>query len=47
MYKSKLDDKRESIIELLDKGISKASIAKMLDLNYQTLNSYIKTRELV
>lgn len=45
-YKSKLDDKRESIIELLDKGISKASIAKMLDLNYQTLNSYIKTRAL-
>ena len=45
-YKSKLDDKRESIVELLDKGISKASIAKMLDLNYQTLNSYIKTRKL-
>ena len=45
-YKSKLDDKRESIIELLKKDISKASIAKMLDLNYQTLNSYIKTREL-
>ena len=45
-YKSKLDDKREHIIELLDKNISKASIAKMLDVNYQTLNSYIKTREL-
>jgi len=46
-YKSKLDEKRESIVELLEKGISKSSIAKMLDLNYQTLNSYIKTRELV
>jgi len=46
MYKSKLDAKHESIVELLEKGISKASIAKMLDLNYQTLNSYVKTREL-
>ncbi len=47
MYKSKLDDKREYIIELLEKRISKASIAKMLGVNYQTLVSYIKTRELL
>lgn len=46
LYKSKLDDKREHIVELLDKGISKSSISKMLDVNYQTLNSYIKTRNL-
>jgi DNA invertase Pin-like site-specific DNA recombinase len=46
LYKSKLDDKRESITELLQKGLSKSSIAKILDVNYQTLNSYIKTREL-
>ena len=45
-YKSKLDDKREHIVELLEKGISKSSIAKMLNVNYQTLCSYIKTREL-
>ena len=45
LYKSKLDDKRDHIVELLSKGISKASIAKMLDVNYQTLNSYIKTRK--
>ena len=45
-YKSKLDDKREHIVELLEKDISKASIAKMLDIKYQTLCSYIKTREL-
>ena len=45
-YKSKLDDKRESIVELLEKGLSKMSIAKILDVNYQTLNSYIKTRGL-
>jgi len=46
-YASKLDDKKEHIIELLEKDISKSSIAKMLDVNYQTLVSYIKTRELV
>ena len=47
LYKSKLDDKRESIVELLNKGISKMSISKILDVNYQTLCSYVKTRELV
>ena len=46
-YKSKLDDKKEHIIELIQKGISKSSIAKMLDINYQTLCSYIKTRKLL
>lgn len=47
LYKSNLDDKKDYIIELLDKGISKTSISKMLDVNYQTLCSYIKTRNLV
>ena len=46
LYKSKLDDKREHILQLLEKGINKSSIAKMLDVKYQTLVSYIKTREL-
>jgi len=45
-YKSKLDDKKEHIVELLEKDISKSAIAKMLDINYQTLCSYIKTRDL-
>ncbi len=45
-YASKLDEKREDIVLLLEKSISKSSIAKMLDINYQTLCSYIKTREL-
>lgn len=45
-YSSKLDDKKEHIVELLQKGISKSSISKMLDVNYQTLCSYIKTRNL-
>ena len=46
LYKSQLDDKKEHIVELLEKDISKSSIAKMLDVNYQTLCSYIKTRAL-
>ena len=46
LYASKLDEKREHIIELLEKDISKSSIAKMLDVKYQTLCSYIKTRGL-
>lgn len=47
LYKSNLDDKKDYIVELIDKGISKTSISKMLDVNYQTLCSYIKTRNLV
>ena len=46
LYKSNLDDKKDHIVELLSKGISKTSISKMLDINYQTLCSYIKTRNL-
>jgi len=46
IYKSKLDDKKEDILLLMKKDISKSAIAKMLDINYQTLCSYIKTREL-
>ena len=47
LYKSNLDDKKDYIVELIDKRISKTSISKMLDVNYQTLCSYIKTRNLV
>lgn len=47
LYKSKLDDKRETIVELLNKGVSKNSISKLIECNYQTLNSYIRSRELV
>ena len=46
IYKSKLDDKKDHIVELLNKDISKASISKILDINYQTLCSYVKTRAL-
>lgn len=47
LYSSKLDKHRESIVELLQKGISKSSIAKLIECNYQTLNSYIRSRELI
>ena len=40
--KSKLDPHREIIQEYLNKEISKASIAKLLDVHKQTLYSYIK-----
>ena len=46
IYKSKLDIHRDTIVELLKKKISKSSIAKLIDCNYQTLNSYIKSRKL-
>lgn len=46
LYSSKLDEHRDTIVELLQKGISKNSISKLIDCNYQTLNSYIKSREL-
>jgi len=45
-YSSKLDDKKEYIKELLDKGVSIASIAKILGVHYNTLRSYIKSRGL-
>ena len=45
-YSSKLDDKKEYIKELLDKGVSIASIAKILGVHYQTMRNYIKRRKL-
>ncbi len=45
-YSSKLDEKREYIEELLDKGVSIASIAKILGVHYQTMRNYIKRRNL-
>lgn len=43
--KSKLDDKRDMIIEFLNKGVSKASICKILSCCEGTLNSWILTRD--
>ena len=45
-YSSKLDDKREYIKELLDKGVSIASIAKILGVHYHTVRNYVKRRGL-
>ena len=45
-YSSKLDNKKEYIKELLDKGVSIASIAKILGVHYNTAWNYIKSRNL-
>ena len=45
-YSSKLDNKKEYIKELLDKGVSIASIAKILGVHYHTVRNYIKRRNL-
>lgn len=44
--KSKLDPYKEQIQQYLDKDISKASIAKLLDVNRQTLYSFINKHNL-
>lgn len=44
--KSKLDGKENEIKVLLGKRVSKASIAKILDVSPNALNHFIKTREL-
>lgn len=42
IYKSKLDSYKSNIVELLNKKVSKSSISKILNINYQTLVSYCK-----
>jgi len=44
--KSKLDGKEEEIKSLLNKKVSKASIAKIFDISRPALYSFIKTRKL-
>ncbi|OGV66921.1 MAG: invertase [Lentisphaerae bacterium RIFOXYA12_FULL_48_11] len=44
---SKLDGKEDAIKGFLEKGVSKASIAKILDVHPGTLDAFIKTRGLV
>jgi putative DNA-invertase from lambdoid prophage Rac len=44
--KSKLDDKRELIVDLLGRGVAKASVCRILECNPGTLDSFIKTRKL-
>lgn len=43
---SKLDVHKEQIIELLEKKVSKASIAKIIGCSYTTLFNYVKSRKL-
>ncbi len=45
-YSSKLDEKREYIEELLNKGVSISSISKILGVHYHTVRNYIKRRGL-
>ena len=44
--KSKLDPKKDEIINLLKKQVSKTSIAKICDVSPQAINHFIKTRSL-
>ena len=45
-YSSKLDKYREQIEELRAKGVSIASIAKILEVPYTTLYDYLRRRAL-
>ena len=44
--KSKLDGKEKEIKKLLSKKVSKASIAKIMEISYTALCSFIKNRKL-
>lgn len=44
--KSKLDDKRDQIIDMLRKDISVSSLAKIFDCGRTTMDHYIKSRNL-
>lgn len=46
LSKSKLDGKEETIRTLLHKRVSKASIARIMDVSQTTLHHFIKTRTL-
>lgn len=42
--KSKLDGKEEEIQKFLDKGVTRANIAKILDVAWRTLDQFIKQK---
>ncbi len=42
--KSKLDGKEEEIQKFLDKGVTRANIAKILDVAWRTLDQFIKRK---
>jgi DNA invertase Pin-like site-specific DNA recombinase len=44
-YSSKLDRYREQIEELLSKGVSISSIAKIIEVPYSTMYSYVQRRK--
>jgi putative DNA-invertase from lambdoid prophage Rac len=45
-FSSPLDKYRPQIEEFLRKGVSVSSIAKILEVNYNTLLSYVRRRRL-
>lgn len=45
-FKSRLDGKENEIKALLEKGVSKSSIAKIVDVSRTTLVSFVKSRNL-
>ncbi len=45
--KSKLDGKEEEIKQLLKKQVTRASIAKIMNVSWPALNHFINTRELI
>ena len=44
--RSKLDGKEVEIKQLLEKGINKTAIAKLMDVSRPTLLNFVKTRKL-
>jgi len=42
--KSKLDGKKDEIQHFLNKGVTKANIAKILDVSWGTLENFIKRK---
>lgn len=44
---SKLDSKKELIVEYLSKGVSKASLARIVETSPTNLSSYLRTRKIV
>jgi DNA invertase Pin-like site-specific DNA recombinase len=46
LSKSKLDGKEEEIQQLLQKKVSKASIARIVEVDPMTLENFIRTRKL-
>ena len=45
--KSKLDDKRDMIVDLLKKGVNKSNLCRILECSRTTLDAWLKSREII